>query len=191
MSQLKDYSGSFRPEITLSHFSRETLVEALKMYSRLFMAIDGFWFLSVKERFDDKTAMACDLWAWDKYIRYELKRITTLFNITGNDVESLFKAMQLSPWGGNLKFEVELLDKNHGVLKVANCPTLQAIVKEGQGRENYFCREVESVMFEMYARNFDPKIKVRPLRLPPETLGSAICCEWELKKENDGQIKGK
>ncbi|MGB9903518.1 MAG: DUF6125 family protein [Desulfotomaculales bacterium] len=178
-----DYSGSFRPGISWDNFSRETLLAALKMYSSLFMAVDGFWFLSVKERFGDRTAMACDLWAWDKYIRYELKRITKLFKITGNDVESLLKAIQLSPWGGNLKFEAELRDKNHGFLRVIDCPTLQAIAKEGQGRENYFCREVESVMFEMYARYFDPEIKARPLKLPPQTLGSAVCCEWELKKE--------
>jgi hypothetical protein len=178
MDGLKDYSGNFVPDLSLAGFSREIQLDALSLYRKMFLAIDGFWYLAVKERFGDEAAMACDLWAWEKYIRYELKHVTKLFNITGKDVESLFKSMQLSTW---TFFECmfELQNSNRGFFRVKNCPTLASIIKEGQGREKYFCREVEQLMLEMFAGTVNPDIRVNALRIPPHTIGSDICCEWE------------
>lgn len=182
IGQLKDYSGAFAPTITWNDFTRETILDGLDLYRRLFLAIDGFWYLAVKDRCGENVAMSCDLWVWDKYIRYELRRLTKVLNIVGSDLEALFKALQMSPWAGNLEFVIDFQGGNCGRLRITKCPTLQALVKEGQGRERYFCREVEQPMFEMYARYFDREIKVIPLRIPPETLESEVCCEWEFRK---------
>jgi len=166
----------------LEKLPKEVLLKCLRLYSNLFLAIDGFWYLAVKERFGDDVAIDRDLWVWGKYIKYELKRITRLFEIEGDDVETLFKALGVTPWAHNLEFEVDLKDKNWGVLKVRKCPTLTAIMKEGEGREKYFCKRVEQPMLEAYAKFFSPKISVRALRIPPETIGSDVCCEWEFRK---------
>lgn len=179
--KLRDYSGEFVPDITWDHFQRETLLEALRLYSNLFLAIDGFWYLSIKERFDDETAIDRDLWVWDKYLRYETKRLTKFLNITGNDVEAFLKITQLSAWSGNIKFKTDLLAKNHCVVHVEHCPTLEALVREGKGREQYFCDTVDRAMFEMQARALNPEISVRALRLPPATIGGQVCCQWEIK----------
>ncbi len=179
---MEDYSGPFRADIRWEDFPKEKLVEFLNLYSNLFLAVDGFWYLSVKDRFDDRTAIACDLWVWEKFIRYELKRITSALKITGDDVEALFKAFQFSVWGGNVRSHLHLQDKNRGSFRVEHCPTLEALKREGQGRDKYFCREVEQPMMEMYTRFFSPGIKVRAVSIPPESEGSGVCCEWEFIK---------
>jgi len=49
MRKLNDYSGQFLPELKLSHFFSDTLVELLGLYTKLFIALDAFWYLTVKE----------------------------------------------------------------------------------------------------------------------------------------------
>ncbi|TAK33949.1 MAG: hypothetical protein EPO21_11215 [Chloroflexota bacterium] len=179
--KLKDYSGPFTQGISWDDFSRETLVQALGTYAGLFPAIDGFWYLSVKDRFGEEPAFDCDFWVWDKYFRYETKRLTKLFGITGNDVETYFKVFQLSPVVSTQGFKLDLFSKQHGVLKVHRCPTLEALIKEGEGREQRFCKRVEQKMLEMQAHAINPDITVNGLCMPPETIGGEICCEWEFK----------
>lgn len=180
--RVNDYSGAFNPNLKWDDFAKEKLADCLNLYGNLFLAVDGFWYLCIKDHYDDKTAMSCDLWVWEKFIRYELKRLTKLFNIGGDDVEALFKAFQVSAWGGNIQSQMILQDRNRGLLTVESCPTLEAIKKEGRGREKYFCREVEQPMFEMYARYFSPRIAVRAFSIPPRSEGSGVCCQWEFLK---------
>jgi hypothetical protein len=180
MEKLKDYSGKFRPHISWENFSEEIMLDVLKLYRNMFLAVDGFWYLTIKDRYGDETAMNIDLVVWDKFIRYELKRLTQFFHITGNDVETLFKAIQVSAWAGNMDIEIDLKSVNNGIMRVNRCHTLEALVKEGKGREKYFCRKVEQKMFDMYTRYFNPKMTANAIKLPPETLDSGICCEWEI-----------
>lgn len=178
---LQDYTGAFDPKISWEHFSREKLIEALNLYSNLHLAIDGFWYLMVKERYGDEVALDIDLKAWDKYLRYETKRVAQLMSITGRDVDAFLKLLQFTPWSGNIKFTFDRIDSNHSLIRVNHCPTLQSLIKEGQGREQYFCRRVEVPMFEMEAHALNPELQVNALHLPPETIGSDLCCEWEIK----------
>lgn len=186
MAELVDYSGPFDPDVNWESFSRDKLLGALKLYSQLFLAVDGFWYLAIKERFGDDVAAERDLWVWDKYYRYETKRIKALLNITGNDVEALMKINQFSPWTANTHSKFELIDKNHCVVRTVHCPTLEAMIKEGKGREQYFCDRVERVMAEMMGHAVNPAIELRVLRLPPETIGSDVCCEWEYVLPSEG-----
>jgi len=180
MDGLKNYQGEFLQDMNWNVFDRETLTNTLELYRKMFLAIDGFWFLGIKDQFGEDVAMDRDLWAWDKYIRYEYKHLMKMFNIEGDDVGTLFKLMQLSAWAGNLKIEWELKNAAHGIVRVVKCHTLDALLKEGQGRECYFCHVVEQKMFDMQARHLNPKMKARPLLLPPESIGGPICCEWEI-----------
>ncbi|HDP23946.1 MAG TPA: hypothetical protein ENN34_00735 [Deltaproteobacteria bacterium] len=177
---LTDYSGAFCPGLTWTEFSPEKLHETLALYRRMFLAIDGFWFLGVRDRFGEDTALDVDLWAWQKYFRYEIKQLRELFSIEGNDVEALFKLMQLSAWAGNMDVEWDLKNRSHGIARVVKCHTLSVLLRERTGRETRFCRDIEQKMFDIQTACLNPEMKAQPLRLPPETLGTGICCEWEL-----------
>lgn len=181
MRRLRDYSGQLNPKIKLENFSKDVLVKLLKMYSRLYLAIDGFWYLSVKEKVNNDMALACDFWVWGKQCKNEMERITQLLNIQGKDVSSFLKTLQLSPWMWNYQYEIEVKNSNFGILTVIQCPTLEALEKEGEGREKTFCKTVEAAIFKMYVDCFNPQIGVNYLKLPPRKSKDEIACQWEFK----------
>ena len=186
---LRDYSGNYLPEMRLERFSKGTLIELLRLYSRLYMALDGFWYLAVKERNGNEEALACDLWVWEKASKYELARVTKLMKIEGNDVAALARAFQVGPWFWNLEYDMEVKNKNHAVLTVSHCPTLVTLEKEGTGREDSICNLMEPKFFKDYASFFDSDIQVKCLKSPPRESKNDICCRWEFKLYNKDEAK--
>ncbi len=75
MKKLSDYSGRFLPDLKPGDFSPDTLAQLLTLYSQLYIALDGFWYLVVKERAGDEEALACDLQAWERICKYEMAKI--------------------------------------------------------------------------------------------------------------------
>lgn len=184
MKELTDYSGEFIPEMHLEMFSKDTLIELMKLYSRFFRAVDGFWYLAVKEKVDNDKAMDCDMWVLEKLSQYEPKRIAKLMKIEGNDVAALVKVFQLNQWFWGLDYKLELKNRNHAVLTVVHCPTLVALEEEGEGRDESICQVVETKFFKDFASSFNPDIGVKYLKIPPRKSKDEICCQWEFKLEN-------
>lgn len=181
MKELNDYGGCLKPDISMEDFSRDALLSMVQLYCRLFLAVDGFWYLAVKERFSNEDALACDMWTWEKMSRYELDRITKTMKIHGKDVVSLIKAFQLEPWMWNAKYRVEVRNQNHVILTFVDCPVLVSLEKEGQGREETICKVVEPKVFRDYADYFNPNIQIKALKLPPRKSRDEIACIWEFK----------
>jgi hypothetical protein len=181
MRKLNDYSGSLKPDISLEDFSRDALLSLVRLYCRLFLAVDGFWYLSVKERFTNEDALACDMCTWERMSRYELDRITKAMKVQGKDVVSLIKTFQLEPWMWNAKYTVEVKNQNHVILTFVDCPVLVSLEKEGQGREETICKVVEPKVFRDYADYFNPSIQIKALKLPPRQSKEEVACVWEFK----------
>ena len=181
MKELNDYGGCLKPDISMEDFSRDALLSMVQLYCRLFLAVDGFWYLAVKERFSNEDALACDMWTWEKMSRYELDRITKTMKIHGKDVVSLIKAFQLEPWMWNAKYRVEVKNQNYVILTFVDCPVLVSLEKEGQGREETICKVVEPKVFRDYADYFNPNIQIKALKLPPRKSRDEIACIWEFK----------
>ena len=181
MRKFRDYSGQLDPNIKLEDFSKEALVKLIKMYGKLYLAVDGFWYLSVKEKFNNDTALACDFWVWRKQCKNEIERITKLLHIRGKDVTSFFKAFQFSPWIWNMEYKMEVKNSTFGLLTVNQCSTLEALEKEGEGREKTFCKDVEPIMFKMYVDCFNPHIEVNCLSVPPRRNKGEMACQWQFK----------
>ena len=184
MTQLNDYSGELRPDLKFSDFSHSALADLLALYCKLYMAMDGFWYLTVKEKISNEEALACDIQTWEKACKYEMAKITKQLNIQGNDVVALMKAIQVTPWMRQTQFEIEVKDENNAVLVVTHCPTLIALEKEGEGRENEICNMVDQKLFKYYASFFNPDIEVKSLKLPPRKSKDEICCRWEFRLES-------
>ena len=66
MSELIDYSGKFDPEFSHDKFTKETLLNLVKAYSEYMRRIDGFWYLTVKDKWGNDEAIDCDLRVWEK-----------------------------------------------------------------------------------------------------------------------------
>jgi len=184
MKQLTDYSGEFNPDLRFTDFSYDTLVKLLELYCKFYWAMDGNWFLSIKERINAEEALTCDLMTLEKMARYEMAKITEKFNIAGNDVIPLMKAIQLTPWYRQNQFEIDIKDGGNAILTITHCPTLQALEKEGKARESEICNVVEPKVLKFYASFFNPHISVKCLKSPPRQSESDICCQWEFSIED-------
>ena len=167
----------------LEELSKAELVDLIRLYSKLFLAVDAFWYLTVREKVDEDTATACDIRVWEKYTPYEFKRLMALRNIKGSDLEAFSTALSFSPWFANLEYRLTREGENRLTFTVLECPTLQALKREGSGRENVICRQVDPKLFQIMIQCFNPRGKATPVELPPETYGKSICCRWQFSIE--------
>lgn len=178
MKGLADYSGEFLPNLKLEDFSHDTLVKLLTLYSKLYVALDGFWYLTVMERCGSKEALACDARTWKSMSKYELKRITEGLDIHGNDVIALMKALQIAPYFQNMQYRIDIENGNRATFTVTHCPTLDALEREGKGRESEICTIVEPEILKDYASFFSSSIQVECLKSPLRKSKDGVCCQW-------------
>ena len=78
---------------------------------------------------------------------------------------------------------MELKSPHHGVFTVTHCPTLLELEREGEGREERICQQLELRLFRMQAEFFNPEIQVQGLKLPPRKSKDDVHCQWEFKLE--------
>ena len=183
LEKLDDYSGEFVPGLKPEDFSAEALARLVRLYSKLYIGLDGLWYLTLKERRGNDEALACDIQAWEKITRYEMKNITKELDIQGNDVVAFMKAMQLSPWSQRMEHNIKFQGRNKALFTVTYCPTLDALEKEGKGREYQICNIVDTKWMQDTADFFNPDIKVTPIKIPPRKNKEGICCQWEISLE--------
>jgi hypothetical protein len=179
MKKRNDYSGEFDPELKLEDFSSDFTIRLVRLYSRLYIALDGFWYLALKARQGNDEALACDIDAWDKMAKYEMDKLSNELNIVGDDVVALVKTIQFSPWFQRMKYRIDLQGRHDAVLTITYCPTLNALEKEGEGREEQICNVVDRKLFKDLASFFNPRISVRSLETPPRKGKKEICCKWQ------------
>ena len=183
MRNMITYTGEFIPELQPEHFSRGLLIDLVKLYSKLYLAIDGFWYLSAMNKIDELTATECDIWVWEKQSRYEISRITKLLDIRERDIKAFFKYLQFNPWVWNLDYKMELKNHNFGIWTITKCPTFDALEKEGKGREKNFCKSIETRIFGVLAKNFNQAITFKYLKLPPRNTIDGPYCKWQFEIE--------
>ncbi|MFC2122865.1 DUF6125 family protein [Bacteroidota bacterium] len=180
---MRDYSGDFESNLKLSDLDNSTLADLAALYGKLYAAMDGFWYLAVKEKLGDEEALACDIRAWERACKYEMAKITKLLDIQGNGIEAMMKAIQVTPWLQQTQFHIELTGPDSAVLTVDKCPTLNSLEKEGEGRESLVCRVAVPKLFENYAAYFSPDIVIKGIALPPRKSKEGISCRWEFSLE--------
>jgi len=181
VEELRDYSAEFDPNLRLEDFSKDILVGLLKLYSRLLVTLDGLWYLSVKERISNEEAMTCDKWVWERALRYMTQDIAELIKVPGKDVVDFMKVLQARPMHLVIEEKMEMINRNDVVLTVTHCPTLEALEREGEGREETHCELACSIMRRKHTELFNPDMEVRCLKLPPRESREEICCQWEYK----------
>ena len=119
MKAIEDYSGDYIPGLKLTDFSPHTLDKILALHGKVYLALDGFWYLAVKELFGNEKAFICDMWAWEKVCNHEMDLITSQLNIKGNGVTDLIKALQVTSWMQTMKYKPLTLPKLKKIHKAA------------------------------------------------------------------------
>jgi len=181
LKEISEYSGGFDCDFSYSKFTKETLLRLLKIYGQFIHKRDGHWYSTVMKKWGNDEALECDIKVWEEAQLYFMNTCSSLLNIHGDDVVTLMKYMQADPWAFVADRKPDIKNNNHAILTVHTCPILFAIEKEGTGREELQCQQIEPKVFGTMAHYFNPDIIVTPLKVPPRTDYSDICCQWEFK----------
>ena len=189
MKNLEDYSGEFDPDIKYEDFTKDALIRLLKAATDMYLGMDTSWRTVAKKRFGMEVAMDMSREVW-----YDVKRCgcymesvlpRRAMSITGNDVASWMKHLQIDPGLACIAdIRCEMLDENTGVLTVNHCYALDDMEKLGDPDiQKYNCHELEHKGLQKGVDYMNPKIKVRPLLLPQLGCKREIDCKWEFKLE--------
>jgi len=186
MEELQDYSGEFKPDLKLQDFSKDALVRLLKASAKLYVGIGGLYHRAIRERYGMDVALEFERKIWRRNEVLEVQRVNEAMNTEGNDVAALFKFCQLDPGiGGIMEIEYDLKNNNHGIMTVKYCQSLAYFERHGEtDLQKFVCEVLDKEGFAEIAREcFNPKMKARPLKLPPRKSKDEVACQWEFKIE--------
>lgn len=185
MKDLNDYAGPFDSNLRYEDFSKETLAKLLEEFAMALQILEGNWQRILRERFGDATTIEMGITQWTRSTPRYHRRISNLLNIQGNNVETIFKALQFDPAFSPGFFDIEwqLEDANCGFFTVKNCGPLNSIEKEGKGYEVRICHELEPPAFAATVHYYNPRAKITPLKLPPRGSPDDIACKWKITIE--------
>jgi len=168
-------------DLKLEGLSRDELIDLVKLSSRMILAVDGFWYLSVKELAGNDKALDRDNWVWDKVMKFYVSELARLLNVRGRDVADYMKVMGPRPEGLHIAERVEVLNRNEAIRTVIYCPTIAALEKEGQGRDAIHCSATCAAMRSRHSKLFNPAIEVIRLKIPPRNSEDDIFCQFRYK----------
>ncbi|MBL7119834.1 MAG: hypothetical protein ISS53_04020 [Dehalococcoidia bacterium] len=187
MEELKDYSGPFRPDLKLTDFSKDLLARAWVETGNLYLMTDGMWGTIIGEKYGEQRAVELDTEMWHRLMPLDILRWKKLLNLGGDDVETVFKFLQVHPLLTIYEYQMELKNRGHGILTITRCPTLEYFERHKRTAIMEACccdpKGLEYQMFQLIAHHFGPKITVTPMRLPPRKGKDEIACQWEFKIE--------
>ena len=66
MTDLVDYSGDYDPEFSHAKLSKATLLRLREVYADYVRAVDGFWYLFIKEKWGNEVALEYDIAVWER-----------------------------------------------------------------------------------------------------------------------------
>lgn len=172
MNKTSTLSGS-----GLEQYSKDTLISLIKLYSRLYVALDGFWYLSLKEKLGNETALQHNTLVWEKMRKREFYGLMETLEVSKRDLRSFFQVFSLTPFFQRIEHRVEFKNDTQAILTATHCPTLFALEKEGEGREKDICGAEENC-FNEFAKLFSPNLKASPIHIPPREKKEGHCCQW-------------
>jgi hypothetical protein len=183
MSELNNYTGEFRPDVKLSDFSKEALIQLVRAAAKCYAAQTSYWWTAAKELYGEETANKLQEHVWLKggASEAELRNVCTALKINGHDIPSYFKFLQMTPIDATMMdLDFEIKDTNHGTLTVTRCYSLNVMerTKDLKFQKN-ICEIVDGRGFQLGGTWFNPRMKVTPVKLPPRQSKTDIACKWE------------
>ena len=183
MAKLADYSGKFDPNAKYANFSSEALGRLMDGWARIFLLLDGLWWGHVTERFSARDAFEIDKANWVRLARPETNWIRKALNIKGDNIETLFKIMQMDPGfpQGPLVAQWELKNPNHGVITVLKCSGKDWYEQNIPEWVEPLCQDLDATAFAEYSKCINPDIQVIPLVVPHHDREDEFACKFEFK----------
>ena len=169
-------------KIDYSDIPKATLVELIKIYSKNVITIDGLWFINLEERYGIDLAIDLDTKVWERYGITEVRRLKKLLNITDGGIENLIKALNFQIWVPDMDFEFQDISDKKVVFNITDCTPQKLRLRDNRGE--FECKPVGVALFNKFAEEIDPKIKMRCKFCPPDKHPDDIWCIWEFSLED-------
>ena len=166
----------------LETLTREELIELIGIYSKNWLAMDGFWFQSVERKLGMDEAMFHDVEIWKRFTVTEARRIKSFLHLEEHPgLEGLAKSLQLRFYGNINEDAIEIAaDPETGrqtlIYTMVDCYVQTA--RSAKGMEFHPCKPVGVVEYGGFARTIDDRIQCRCISCYPEMTDHTCCCKW-------------
>ncbi len=147
------------------------------MHLRDMWAVDGLYYLGIEEKFSTEAATEIDRGVWKVMGKIEARRIKKLFEINGDDIESMIKALRYSGWALDLEDKEIVVEKNRAIVRNIKCRVQNTRISKGLSE--FGCKPVRHGFLQSFAKEFNPKIEVNCNVCPPDKHPEDLWCEWE------------
>jgi hypothetical protein len=147
------------------------------MHLRNMWAVDGLYYLFIEEKWGTEEATEIDRKVWEVMGKIEARKIKELFNIEGNDIVSVMKALSYSGWSMDLEDKEIEIQENKGIVRNIRCRVQNT--RLSKGLSEFGCKPVRWGFLKSFAKEFNPNIKVECVVCPPDKHTQDLWCEWE------------
>ena len=161
----------------LLNIPKEKIPEYIFLHLRDLWAVDGLYYLGIEEAFGTSAATEIDQKVWEVMGKIEARRLKEFFNIQGDDIASLVKALEYSSWALDLEDKKIIIENDRAIIRNINCRVQNTRLKKCL--TEFGCKPVRWGFLKSFAKEFNPHIEVQCNICPPDKQPDELWCEWE------------
>jgi hypothetical protein len=161
----------------IEEIPKEKISDFIFLHLRNMWAVDGLYYLGIEDEFGKESATEIDKKVWEVMGKIEARKIKELFNIKGNNIPSMMKALQYSSWALDLEDKEIIIEENKGVIRNSKCRVQKIRIKKNLNE--FGCKPVRFGFLKAFAKEFNPEIVVNCKVCPPDNHPDDLWCEWE------------
>lgn len=163
----------------LSDIPQNKVNDFIFLHLRDLWTVDGLYFLGIEEAFGTEAATEIDRKVWAVMGKIEARRLKELFEITGDDIPSVIKALRLSGWALDLEDKEIVVEKDKAIVRNVRCRVQNTRLKKGLSE--FGCKPVRWGFLKAFANEFNPDVVVECKVCPPDKHPDNLWCEWEFR----------
>ena len=171
-----DYSGPFRADFRYEDLSREALVRLVREYAQAVHILDRSMCAAIgmSHGMEEMERLAIEEWRGASPVYGQ--RLRRIMGVEGDDVEAIFKVLQLDPGFPHHYLDVryEVVDEKHGYFELAYCGALMDAEPWGDKMVTGMCHHIEDGTFDVTAQAINPKAHIRHVHRPPRVPSDRV-----------------
>lgn len=162
--------------LKLKDFTREQLIELVKINSKNLMAMDGYWFQSVEKYAGEDVAMEHDCRIWQNFARTEALRIKNFLKLEEHPgLDGLKRAMSIRY--NSLLHTTDIIETNDSfTFRILDCCV--QVARKKKGLPYHPCLAAGIVEYTTFAQTIDSNIKAEVVSCYPDVNDESCSCAW-------------